>query len=105
MSFATIDSEKKEAWMETENARILGKDRVMMGAVYAAGKRDGSVIRAMVSTSLAAPFGEVDGKITPRLKRLTGILRQAGFKAKASTNIVDFQTTHAVGWLSSRSLP
>jgi 2-dehydropantoate 2-reductase len=65
-----------------EFIRILGKDRVMMGAVYAAGKRDGSLIRAMVSKSLAAPFG---------------ILRQAGFKAEASTDIVDFQTTHAVG--------
>jgi len=77
--------------------KTLGKEKVMMGAVYAAGKRDGSLIRALVSKSITAPFGEVDGTITPRLKRLTGILRQAGFKANASTEIVDFQTTHAVG--------
>jgi 2-dehydropantoate 2-reductase len=79
-----------------EFIRILGRQRVMMGAVYAAGKRDGSLIRAMVSRSVAAPFGEIDGAITPRLKNLINIFRQAGFKAEASTDIVDFQTTHGV---------
>jgi len=77
--------------------KILGKQRIMMGAVYAAGKRDGSIIRAMVSKSIAAPFGEIDGSITPRLEKLINIFRQAGFKAKPSTNIIDFQTTHAIG--------
>jgi len=80
-----------------EFTRVLGKDRVMMGAVYAAGKRDGSLIRAMVVKSVAAPFGEVDGTITPRLIRLAGIFRRAGFKVETSTDILDFQTTHAVG--------
>jgi 2-dehydropantoate 2-reductase len=80
-----------------EFTRILGKDRVMIGAVYAAGKRDGSLIRAMVVKSVATPFGEVDGTTTPRLKRLAGIFRRAGFKVETSTDIVDFQTTHAVG--------
>jgi 2-dehydropantoate 2-reductase len=80
-----------------EFIKALGKERVMMGAVYAAGRREGSLIRAMVITSVAAPFGEVDGTITPRLGRLIGILRRAGFKAQFSRQIVDFQTTHAVG--------
>jgi 2-dehydropantoate 2-reductase len=80
-----------------EFTRILGQDRVMMGAVYAAGKREGSLIRAMVVKSVAAPFGEIDGTVTPRLKRLAGIFRRAGFKMETSTDILDFQTTHAVG--------
>ena len=80
-----------------EYIRVLGKERVMMGAVYAAGKRDGNLIRAMVFHSVAAPFGEVDGRFTPRLKALIGILQRAGFKAHASRNIVDTQRTHAVG--------
>jgi 2-dehydropantoate 2-reductase len=79
-----------------EMIEALGKDRVMMGAVYAAGKRDGSIVRAMIVRSIAAPFGEVDGVITPRLRRLLAIFRQADFKAEASTDIVDAQTTHAV---------
>jgi 2-dehydropantoate 2-reductase len=77
--------------------RSLGKDRVMMGAVYAAGKRDGNVIRAIVTHHIAAPVGEIDGRITPRLMRLVSLLRQAGFAAKASTQIIDFQATHAAG--------
>jgi 2-dehydropantoate 2-reductase len=80
-----------------EFVRILGRERVMMGAVYAAGKRDGSVIRAILIRSIAAPFGEIDGTITPRLEQLINLLHEAGFKAKQSTNIVDDQTTHAVG--------
>lgn len=80
-----------------ELIKILGKERVMLGSVYAAGKRDGSIIRAMVIHSVAAPFGEIDGRITPRLKQLAAIFRQAGFKVELSPNIVDFQMTHAAG--------
>jgi 2-dehydropantoate 2-reductase len=80
-----------------EFIKVLGHERVMMGSVYAAGKREGGVIRAVVIKSVSAPFGEIDGTITPRLKQLLGIFRQAGFKAEASTQIVDFQTTHGIG--------
>jgi 2-dehydropantoate 2-reductase len=46
---------------------------------------------------LAAPFGEMDGTITPRLKRLVGIFNRAGLKAQISKNIVDYLATHASG--------
>ncbi len=78
-----------------EFIKALGKERVMMGAVYAAGRREGSLIRAMVITSVAAPFGEIDGTITPRLGRLIGILRRAGFKAQSSTK----------SWISKPPMP
>jgi 2-dehydropantoate 2-reductase len=77
--------------------KILSKERVMMGSVYAAGKREGSLIRAIVIKSVAVPFGEIDGEITPRLKILVAIFQQAGFKAKPSAAIVDGQATHGVG--------
>jgi 2-dehydropantoate 2-reductase len=80
-----------------EFIKALGRARVMMGAVYAAGKRDGSLIHAIVIKSAAAPFGEIDGTITPRLKQLAAIFHQAGFKVELSTNIVDTQMTHALG--------
>ncbi|MGO9273106.1 MAG: ketopantoate reductase family protein [Terriglobia bacterium] len=81
-----------------ELTRTLGKDRVMMGFVFGAGKRDGDVIRAISGiggSCTSTPFGEIDGRITPRLTRLIGILRQAGLKAKASTDITNFLATHA----------
>jgi 2-dehydropantoate 2-reductase len=81
-----------------ELSRILGKDRVMMGFVFGAGKRDGGVIRAISGIGggwIYSPFGEIDGRITPRLTRLIGIFRQAGLSAKASTDIANYLATHA----------
>ena len=78
-----------------ELTRILGKDRVMMDFVLGAGKRDGGVIRAISRIGgswISTPFGETDGKITPRLTRLIGILCQAGLSAKASTDISNYLT-------------
>jgi len=74
----------------------------MMGFVFGAGRRENGVIRAwaprgMISRLLATPFGEINGTITPRLMRLVGILRRAGFNAETSTDISDFLATHAVG--------
>jgi 2-dehydropantoate 2-reductase len=80
-----------------EFIKALGKERVMMAGVYAAGKREGDLIQAIVFKSAGSPFGEIDGRITPRLNRLVDIFKQAGFKAELSTNIVDFQMTHGVG--------
>ncbi len=76
----------------------LGKERVMLGFVFGAGKRDGSVIRAISGVGgswTATPFGEIDGRITPRLTRLVSILCQAGLKSKTSTDISDYLATHA----------
>ncbi len=80
-----------------EYTKALGQERVLMGFVFGAGKREGSVIKAMISTSIAVPFGEINGTITPRLTRLINIIRKGGFKAKASNCILDFLATHAVG--------
>jgi 2-dehydropantoate 2-reductase len=76
---------------------VLGKERVMMGSVYGAGKRDGSVIRALTLKSAGSPFGEIDGMITPRLRRLATIFRRAGFNMELCNNIVDHQMTHGAG--------
>jgi 2-dehydropantoate 2-reductase len=82
----------------------LGRERVMLGFVFGAGKRDGSIIRAMAGVGTASsiagrlwpsPFGEIDGSITPRLTRLVGILRRAGFAAGISRNVTDYLATHA----------
>jgi len=61
------------------------------------GKKAGHIIKAIISKSLASPFGELNGSVTPRLKRLIHIFRQAGLKAKSSTCIIDFLMTHGVG--------
>jgi 2-dehydropantoate 2-reductase len=81
-----------------EFTKALGKERVMLGFVFGAGKRDGSVIRAISGfggSRNASPFGEIDGTVTPRLTRLISILCQAGLSAKASSDISDYLATHA----------
>lgn len=67
----------------------------MLGFVFAAGKRDGNIIRAIRGGGLSTPFGEIDGAITERLGRLVGIMREAGFKARATTVMSDWLATHA----------
>ncbi len=76
----------------------LGHERVMLGFVFGAGKRDGSVIHAFsaaTGSKNATPFGELDGKITARLTRLVDIFNQAGLSAKVSTEMSDYLATHA----------
>lgn len=77
--------------------RAIGKERVMLGFVFGAGRREKSVIRGFVPRQgrVTTPFGEIDGAITPRLTRLVEILREAGFSAGVSRRIVDWQATHA----------
>lgn len=80
-----------------EYTNALGKDRIMLGFVFAGGRREGDVIKAIRLKSVATPFGEINGAITPRLTRLVSIMRRGGFKAKMSTCIIDFLMTHGIG--------
>ncbi len=83
-----------------EIVAALGPRRPMLGLVFAGGKLDGEIVRAVgpYRRPLASPhFGEIDGTITPRLKRLVNLLNEAGLRAKASTNVVDYLVTHAAG--------
>lgn len=78
-----------------EYIKALGKERVMLGFVFGAGKRDGDIVRAIRGGGLSIPFGETDGSKTERLARLVGILKQAGLKARAEENMTDWLATHA----------
>jgi 2-dehydropantoate 2-reductase len=80
----------------------VGKERILLGFVFAGGKREGGVVYALsgVGGLLGAifsgtPFGEIDNTITARLKRLVGIFNQAGLDAKVSTRVADYLFTHA----------
>jgi 2-dehydropantoate 2-reductase len=80
----------------------IPKERTMLGFVFAGGKREGAVVYAVsgVGGVLGAlfgetPFGEMDGAITERLKRLVAIFHQAGFRdAKVSPRAADYLATH-----------
>jgi len=81
-----------------EFTKVLGKERVMLGFVFGAGKREGSVIHgfsAAVGSKNASPFGEIDGRITARLTHLVDIFNRAGLSAKVSTEMTGYLATHA----------
>ena len=83
-----------------EIVQAMGRERVMLGFVFASGKRDGDIIRAFSApkrSPMGAPFGELDGSVTPRLKQLVSTLRRGGLPARISTNVVDWLATHAAG--------
>ena len=83
-----------------EIVAALGKERPLLGFVFGGGKRDGDLIRAIGPfdhAPIRTPFGEIDGTITPRLKRLVNLLNQAGLRSAPSTHIVDYLATHAAG--------
>jgi len=73
----------------------LGAKRVMLGFVFAGGRREGSLIRAMRPRWGRAPFGEANGAITERLNGLVSILNRAGLRATAISNMADWLVTHA----------
>jgi 2-dehydropantoate 2-reductase len=73
----------------------LGATRVMLGFVFAGGRREGSLIRAMRTKGRASPFGEANGATTERLRKLVNIFNRAGLKAKAIPNMPDWLVTHA----------
>jgi 2-dehydropantoate 2-reductase len=83
-----------------EIVATLGTQRPMLGFVFAGGKRDGEIVRAIGPfdhSLIPTPFGEINGTVTPRLTRLVNLLNRAGLRAKVSTNIVDYLATHAAG--------
>ncbi len=74
---------------------VLGKERVLLGSVYAGGRREGRIIRAMVPKGIPVPFGEPDGSVSPRVRRLVAALNRGISRAEISTRIVDRLITHA----------
>ena len=76
----------------------LGRERVMLGFVFGAGRREGGVIHGFSPTANprnATPFGELDGSLTPRLTRLVDIFNRAGLSARTSTEMTDYLARHA----------
>jgi 2-dehydropantoate 2-reductase len=78
-----------------EFVQALGAERVMLGFVFGAGKREGDIIRAISPNGLATPFGEPGGERTARLKRLVAILRIAGLNARPEPRMNDWLAAHA----------
>jgi len=81
-----------------ELVEALGKERVLIGFPNAAGYREGHAVHCVSGTEddlVFVPFGEVDGRITPRTQQVARILESApGFGAEMRTDMDTWQKYH-----------
>ena len=81
----------------TSLAKAVGVDRVLLGFPGAGGARSsGGVVRYGLIAQQPTTIGELDGLITPRLRRVADALRAAGFRTAMSRHMDAWLTAHAV---------
>jgi 2-dehydropantoate 2-reductase len=74
----------------------LGSQRVVLGFPGIGGTREGTRVRYVRIRQQPTTLGEVDGKMTARLRRLSAMLEQAGFPTAISRSMDGWLKTHAV---------
>ena len=80
-------------WSGTaEIEQYLTPSRFVLGFPSVGGGRDEHGIQCVLGPGTM--LGEKDGQITSRLKKIAGIIREAGFKPKLSRQIVPWLLTH-----------
>jgi ketopantoate reductase len=81
-----------------ELVEALGRERVLIGFPNSAGYREEHVVHCLTGTEddpALVPFGEVDGRITPRTQRVARILESPpGFGAEICTDMDAWLKTH-----------
>jgi 2-dehydropantoate 2-reductase len=79
--------------------RAVGRERVLLGFPGAGGTREGPVVRyhILAARQQATTLGEPDGRRSPRLERVAGALRGAGFPVALSRHMDAWLKTH-VAW-------
>jgi len=78
--------------------QALGRDRVLMGFGGVGGVREDHAIRTFVGREDMEPtivIGELDGRTSPRLKRLSRVVERAGFDLDVSDDIDAYLKAHA----------
>jgi 2-dehydropantoate 2-reductase len=74
----------------------LDPQRVVSGFPAVGGVREGDVVRFIASRQVPTTLGEADGRVTPRLRQLAALFKQAGFTVKLSPDIHMWLKTHAI---------
>jgi 2-dehydropantoate 2-reductase len=80
-----------------ELVAALGRERVLLGFPGAGGVREGHVVRFLAGagrTKAKVTCGELDGRQTPRLRRIAAALEAAGFAVDISRNIDAWLKNH-----------
>jgi 2-dehydropantoate 2-reductase len=77
-------------------AEAVGRERAVFGFPGAGGTRDGHMVRYTVVSSLIQPttLGELDGRVTPRLREIATVFAAGGFPVALSRNMDAWLKTH-----------
>jgi 2-dehydropantoate 2-reductase len=81
-----------------ELTRALGRERVLLGFVMAAGTRLGHVVsysQGPAGKPGECPIGELDGQLSDRLRQIVAIFEKAGMPVSIQTNIDAYLKYHA----------
>jgi 2-dehydropantoate 2-reductase len=73
----------------------LGRERVLLGFPGAGGSLDGARVRYRLIPQQKTTLGELDQRITPRLREIAAALRAAGFPVAISRRVDAWLKTHA----------
>ena len=74
----------------------LDPQRVVSGFPAVGGVREGDLVRSITSRQMPTMLGEADGRVTPRLRQLAALFKQAGFTVKLSPDMQMWLKTHAL---------
>ncbi|HVU67953.1 MAG TPA: 2-dehydropantoate 2-reductase N-terminal domain-containing protein [Ktedonobacteraceae bacterium] len=74
----------------------LDPQRVIPGFPACGGVREGDVVHYIAPRRVPTMLGEADGRVTPRLRQLASIFRQAGFTVGLSSDMQTWLKTHAI---------
>lgn len=75
---------------------LLDPQRIVLGFPAIGGVRKDDVIQYISLRAMPTMLGEVDGRVTPRLRQLAAMFKQAGFTAKLSPDMQTWLQTHAI---------
>lgn len=74
----------------------LDPQRVVLGFPALGGVRRGDVVQYIAPRQVSTMLGEVDGRVTPRLRQLAALFKQAGFAVGLSRDMQAWLKTHAI---------
>ncbi|HMF34595.1 MAG TPA: 2-dehydropantoate 2-reductase N-terminal domain-containing protein [Candidatus Lokiarchaeia archaeon] len=80
----------------------VGRERVLLGMANAGGVRENGIITYIspnFGKKIPLHLGEIDGKITPRLRSFQVMLKTAGIRVKFLPNVDNFLKNHVAGLL------
>jgi 2-dehydropantoate 2-reductase len=74
----------------------LDPQRVVPGFPAVGGVREGDVVHYLTLRQVPTMLGEADGRVTPRLRQLAAIFKQASFTVELSPDMQTWLKTHAI---------